>query len=990
MSGRPLTPFQMRLASAPGCRRLAVSPLAEMAFRFGARSSPALRAFWSEAFAPAVFENVAPAGEQWFGDFRFRLVNVWIAQALVGLRLTLDGRPVNPARIDVAADDDRRCAANLGELDFPADQPLTVTVRGARLRDGLHFLGVELRGSRAPWRIPDAPLLMTAGRGALYFGPAAAPAPGDPSSAGPPALVHIAPHLLADVDWFADESTFQALAAGFLRAVFRQLDADPAATFAFAQQPVLEAFAAADPAALPRLQQFVQRGQAEPVMSFYVEPAACLIGGESLVRQIVAWQTVCRDAFGRVCAVGWAPLADGLPATLPQLLRQAGVLAIAFAHGAPDSRPGDFIWQGLDGSRVRAHRLHTPAAWPLPREPRSAREKLNRLARRLAADRPVGPLLCPAGSPFGEPLGAPSATLAPAGGETGRFEFRASLPSRFFADALDEALPVVGGEYVPQETPLAQPSIRRLHRQAEAAVAALERTPLIVGDPADAGRVQMETEVWDLLLRCQTRTALGGAHSAAASARLAARLRRIRDRAELAIQTSLRGFAGRARPLRDAAYVVAIANALGFAREALATADLPAIAGRPPALCDGAVDLPYQIVSAAYGRDGELRSVRAAFVAALPALGSRLYWTLPADGGRPAAPERAKALAADCRLWNGWVTVDFDPANGAIRTIEDHEHGHVHAPGDAGLLICRRDPHDDGDEADSLRGRRHFFIAEGREILEHGPVRASLRFVGRVGPHRARLVYRLSQASKTLEAEVELECLEKCGVAEVRLPLPPGVEPLQFEIPYGSAARNGGIFPLLNFVDVAAADGGLAVLNDGLAGCRVTRRYLHLRLAGSLDRLRLLDAGHGAPLTGVYSFRYGLFPHANSAGEARVYRRGLDFNSPLLLWQGPPAAEQKQRSGPAARSLIALSPDSLEVGALRRDAAGGFELRLVERCGAPAAARLRLRARWRKVEIVDLLGNVLHELKTPRWGKRRGEIELSFRPFEIKTLKFTT
>ena len=116
-----------------------------------------------------------------------------------------------------------------------------------------------------------------------------------------------------------------------------------------------------DPALLDAIGRRIADGRWEANGAMWIEPDCQVPSGESLVRQFIhgtAWWT---DRFGENArqSVLYLPDTFGFPASLPQLIEQAGLdrfitnkicwnEVTVFPHV-------DFTWQGIDGTQVQAH-----------------------------------------------------------------------------------------------------------------------------------------------------------------------------------------------------------------------------------------------------------------------------------------------------------------------------------------------------------------------------------------------------------------------------------------------------------------------------------------------------------------------------------------------------------------------------------------------------------------------------------------------------------
>ncbi len=181
--------------------------------------------------------------------------------------------------------------------------------------------------------------------------------------AGPPLDVTLvaAGHAHIDVAWLWTLDQTRGKAARTFHNVLALMEQFP--DFHFTQsQPQLYDFVRQDhPELFGRIQQRVAEGRWEPIGGMWVEADANLSGGEALVRQFLLGRTFFERHFGSgtETPVLWLPDVFGYPASLPQLIRGAGLdyfFTIKIGWNQYNRIPYDsFYWQGLDGTRVLTH-----------------------------------------------------------------------------------------------------------------------------------------------------------------------------------------------------------------------------------------------------------------------------------------------------------------------------------------------------------------------------------------------------------------------------------------------------------------------------------------------------------------------------------------------------------------------------------------------------------------------------------------------------------
>jgi alpha-mannosidase len=128
-------------------------------------------------------------------------------------------------------------------------------------------------------------------------------------------------------------------------------------------QPQLYAFAKEHyPQLYGRIKERIAQGRWELVGGMWVEPDLNIPGGESLVRQMLHGQGFYMEEFGKRSTIEWLPDTFGYCASLPQLLKQAGIdYFMTTKLGWNDTNPFPhtlFHWVGIDGTKIVAYQNH--------------------------------------------------------------------------------------------------------------------------------------------------------------------------------------------------------------------------------------------------------------------------------------------------------------------------------------------------------------------------------------------------------------------------------------------------------------------------------------------------------------------------------------------------------------------------------------------------------------------------------------------------------
>ncbi len=114
-----------------------------------------------------------------------------------------------------------------------------------------------------------------------------------------------------------------------------------------------------DPEIYAKIKKLIPQKKWVPVGGMIVEPDCNLIGGESLVRQVLYGQQFFKHEFGRYSNVAWLPDTFGYTGQLPQILVKTGFeifVTTKFTYNDTTHFPHDiFKWEGADGSIILAH-----------------------------------------------------------------------------------------------------------------------------------------------------------------------------------------------------------------------------------------------------------------------------------------------------------------------------------------------------------------------------------------------------------------------------------------------------------------------------------------------------------------------------------------------------------------------------------------------------------------------------------------------------------
>lgn len=172
--------------------------------------------------------------------------------------------------------------------------------------------------------------------------------------------IHILMHTHWDREWYFTKDETHVLLIYDMIEVIQFLQAHPSAKYVLDGQAImLDDFLKFAPEYKEQLVQLVKRGQLK-IGPWYTQTDLRLVHGESIIRNLYYGHQVCAE-FGDVMKVGYAPDTFGHSAQMPQIYQMFGIHSTFFWRGLSTlkAKYSDFIWQGLDGSKITGINLAT-------------------------------------------------------------------------------------------------------------------------------------------------------------------------------------------------------------------------------------------------------------------------------------------------------------------------------------------------------------------------------------------------------------------------------------------------------------------------------------------------------------------------------------------------------------------------------------------------------------------------------------------------------
>lgn len=150
------------------------------------------------------------------------------------------------------------------------------------------------------------------------------------------------------------------------------IERHPSFTYAQSQPQAFSFMKHHYPEVFKRVKKLIKEGRFELVGGMWVEPDLNMPSGESLVRQLLYGLTFYQEEFGKRPRIEWLPDTFGYCASLPQILRLAGMeyfMTTKMNWNDTNPFPYDlFHWVGIDGTSILSYLNHGVNEYTHPKE----------------------------------------------------------------------------------------------------------------------------------------------------------------------------------------------------------------------------------------------------------------------------------------------------------------------------------------------------------------------------------------------------------------------------------------------------------------------------------------------------------------------------------------------------------------------------------------------------------------------------------------------
>ena len=707
-----------------------------------------------------------------------------------------------------------------------------------------------------------------------------------------------------------------------------------------------------EPEMFEEIQQRVAEGRWAVVGGMWVQPDCNIPSGEAFCRHLLYSQKFFKENFGLTVKTGYNVDSFGHNGMLPQLFKKAGI--DNYVYHRPnniDEKPNLpfeslHSWQSPDGSVINAFRI--PDGYCGDVFQARLEDHYYNKPQPMMVFIGVGNH---GGGPSKEHLQHARAYI-----DEGNFKF--GTTDEYFADCADIARPLVTEDLQHHASGCysANSMVKNLNRRAETELVTAEKLDVlakaITGSASHQSTLEsawervMFNQFHDILAGCSIKeayidaaNAFGHARETAAGINTFAAQRiswRIKTTDFLdADPTEMRG---RLWYKKGEGSPIVVFNPHSFPVRAAAEFGCQWVSR---VMDSQGNEIPFQLIRASY-TDGEHVN-KCSFMADVPAYGYAVYYLYHEKQFEMPSYE-SKLSACDTCLENDKVRIVFDKETGAVSSYVLKETGAEFADGLLGkAVVC-------DDFANDTWGHKIFDynldigqFGEGTmELVECGPVRATIKSVVKYGNSVLKRYYSLYNDSEKLTVKTVLDMDEQYKSVKLSFKANVNNSKVTYSMPYGfiEKAANGQEEPCHGWCDISEESGkGLALLNTSKYSFCAIGNDLRMMIARSCayldhygqpyrdNEMEFLDKGE-------QEFSYEIVPHFEME-NAVLFKAAAVLNDPLQSHQ------ETHHDGvlPQTYSGLTVDQDNVVVTAIKTAEDGnGTIMRIVETSGKQTEA----------------------------------------------------
>uniref|UniRef100_UPI00313BB897 alpha-mannosidase n=1 Tax=Bacillus sp. OTU2372 TaxID=3043858 RepID=UPI00313BB897 len=757
------------------------------------------------------------------------------------------------------------------------------------------------------------------------------------------------------------------------------LDENPSFTYAQSQPQAYAFVKEYYPEIYERVKKHIAEGRWEVVGGMWVEPDLNMPSGESLVRQLLYGMKFYKDEFGVQPRIEWLPDTFGYCASLPQLLKGAGIdyfMTSKMNWNDTNPFPYDlFYWEGIDGTRILSFLNHGLNEYTHPQEIQNHWDSFKQKSAH-----PKQMLLYGHGDGGGGVTQEMIDYIDRSASLPGLPEVVNSTAHEFF-DGIretDPPLPAwVGDMYLElhRGTYTTHARNKKWNRKAEVLYRDAEIWSSLAVNLAGAKLSPSLEEGWKLLLLNQFHDIIPGSSIPEVYVDSESDYKGIFAYGEMARQDALHALEKQINTEGDGVPVI-LFNSLSWSRsETVRIIGGSELAGKAAVNQDGQ-ELPTDVIQR---EDGQFEL--SVYVPAIPEMGYAVIWLK--DFEKHVIKEQEEMT----REWEtDYYLVEWNEKGEISRLYDKKAQREVLPSGTAAnqfqLFHDRPMLWDAWDIDPQFEDQPAETVVLLEQGIRKGETKDVIRFKWQLAQSTIEQDMVLYHYSERIDFQTKVDWQEQHKLLKVGFPVDVVSNKATFEIPFGSVERathtntswEQAQFEVCGhrFADLSEAGYGVSLLNDCKYGYDVKQNVMRLSL---LRASKWPDKGADQ---GHHEFTYSLFPHEGGWREAEVVKRGYELNHPAVVY----LTSAHQGSLPSSHSFIKTESKQVILDTVKQSEDGtGLTLRMYESSGGRENIRLSLAGQVHSAHETNLL-----EERQADISVQGNKLSSSLKPFEVKTI----
>jgi alpha-mannosidase len=275
------------------------------------------------------------------------------------------------------------------------------------------------------------------------------------------------------------------------------------------------------------------------------------------------------------------------------------------------------------------------------------------------------------------------------------------------------------------------------------------------------------------------------------------------------------------------------------------------------------------------------------------------------------------------------------------------------------------------------------------EIIEQGPLRASLRQTWQAQHYDIIQTISLTHDSMLISFDTHVDWRESNHMLRVQFPVDIQAATANYEIQFGHIARPTHMntswdmakFEVVahKWADISQPNYGVAIINDCKYGHQIQGNTISLNL---LRSPKLPDAEADMH---THQFRYALLPHSGDLYHSDVIQKAHEFNTPIRVVK--PESTGGRSADSAAGSFVTLNRSNVIIDTIKKaEDSRSLILRVYEAFGMDCSCEMQfqnpVKNSLQQIQLVSMMEDQGNDIEIIE-----NRIKLSFKPFEIKTLR---